>query len=34
MKMPHNYPLEKRENRVEMSKAGFGLKYASFGTFV
>ena len=34
MKIPHNYPLEKRENRMEISKTGFGWKYASFDAFV
>ena len=33
MKIRHNYPLKKRENRMEISKAGFGLKIASFGAF-
>ena len=32
MKIPHNYPLKKRENRVEINKTGFELKYVSFGT--
>jgi hypothetical protein len=33
MKIPHNYPLKKRENRMEISKTGFGRKYASFEAF-
>ena len=28
--IPHNYPLKKRENRMEISKTGFGGKDASF----
>ena len=33
MKIPNNYPPKKRENRVKISKKGFGWKYASFGAF-
>jgi hypothetical protein len=33
MKIPHNHPLKKRENRMEISKTGFGWKNASFAAF-
>ena len=33
MKIPHKYPSKKRENRTEISKTGFGRKYASFEAF-
>ena len=35
IKIPHNHPLKKRENRMEISKAGFGLEKREFcGFFV
>jgi hypothetical protein len=33
IKIRHNYPSKKRENRMEISKTGFGRKYASFENF-